>query len=217
MTIRKISAKIDSRLNKLASNDYDNIWRYHKEEAFNKAVLEWVRRQKKGVNIAKEGDEETDGKIDDLQILLTRKNLSIRDRKGYYESEKLPADYLFFKRLTPFCSKDNCSNIQLTSYLREEANVDNLREMPSFEFEETFHTLIGNRVNIYYTDFKIDKLQLTYYRLPKKYSFSKLDEEVEFKDDICEILVDEAVKILASDIESVNQKILSQERGEYNS
>ena len=81
--------------------------------------------------------------------------------------------------------------------------------MPSFNFEETFHTLIGNKIRVYHNnDFNIDKVSLTYYRKPKLYSFKNLDEVVEFKDDVCEILVDEAVKIIASDIESANQKLL---------
>ena len=51
MTIKTISAKIDSRLNKSASKDYDNIWNWQKVEAFNKGILEWVRRQKSGKNM----------------------------------------------------------------------------------------------------------------------------------------------------------------------
>jgi len=50
MTLSQVSAKMDLRLNKGASGDYDNIWSYQKQEAFNKAVLEWVRRQKRGKN-----------------------------------------------------------------------------------------------------------------------------------------------------------------------
>jgi len=216
MTIKTISAKIDSRLNKSASKDYDNIWNWQKAEAFNKGILEWVRRQKRGKNTTQEGDEETDSRIDDLQVLIVKKTLNLRDKKDYYESDKLPADYLFYKRLSVNASKDNCYNIPLISHLREVANVDQYKYFPSFEMEETFHTISSNRIQIYKSDFIIDRAELTYYRLPKKYSFKDLNEVVEFKDDVCELLVDEAVKILASDIESVNQKVLSQERGEFN-
>lgn len=44
MTIRQVSAKINTRLNKSASSDYDNLWSKVKEEAFNKAITDSVRR-----------------------------------------------------------------------------------------------------------------------------------------------------------------------------
>ena len=164
MTLSQVSAKMDLRLNKGASGDYDNIWSYQKQEAFNKAVLEWVRRQKRGKNITQEGDEETDSRVDDLQVLLKVEVLSSRDKGIFNQSEKLPSDYLYYKRITPYVSKNDCQNIIVKSTLREEANVDELITLPSFEFEETFHTIINNRVHIYHNkDFTIDKLQLTFF------------------------------------------------------
>lgn len=217
MTIGQVSAKIDLRLNKAASGDYDNIWAYHKQEAFSKAINEWVRRQIHGINQLKEGDEESAMRVDDLQVLLKEDNLAIRKKEGYVETEKLPSDYVYFKRLSPFASKDNCEKIQIQSYLREEANVDSLKGLPSFEFEETFHTIINNKIRIYHFDeFDIDKAILIYYRKPKSYNFKKLDEVIEFKDDVCELIVDETVKIISTDIESFNQKASAQERETLN-
>ncbi len=218
MTISQVSAKIDLRLNKSASGDYDNIWPYAKQEAFNKGVNEWVRRQKHGKNATQEGDEETDMRVDDLQVLLVpAKQMSVKDKGLFVQTSKLPEDYLYYKRLTPVVTKGSCSGVYITSHLKEEANVDDISKMPSFNFEETFHTIINNKAHIYHNkDFKIEKVELTYYRKPKYYSFKKLDDIIEFKDDICELIVDEACKILASDIESINQKTLAQERSEFN-
>lgn len=220
MTLLQISAKIDLRLNKSASDDYDNIWSYVKQEAFNKGLNEWIRRQYRGKNLTQEGDEESTARVDDLQILLKTDGMTIRDRGLYVETNKLPADYLYFKRLTPYVSLDECEGIPIKSHLKEEANVDDLlQSYPSFKFEETFHTLIGNKARIYHNKaFVVDRAILTYYRKPIFYEFkpSKLSTVVEFKDDICELLVDEACKIIASDIESLNQKGLSDERGEKN-
>jgi hypothetical protein len=217
MTISQVSAKMDLRLNKAASGDYDNLWSYQKEEAFTKAVNEWVRRQKRGKNLTQEGDEETRDRIDDLQVLLKTEGLSTKNKGVFNATDKLPSDYLYFKRVTPYVSKDFCEGLTIKSHLREEANVDDLKNLPSFDFEETFHTIINNRIHIYHNkDFRINKAELTYYRKPKTYSFKKLDSIVEFKDDICEMLVDEACKIMASDIESPNQKISADERVEKN-
>lgn len=213
MKLSQISAKIDIRLNKSASGDYDNIWPYIKAEAFNKGINDWVRRQFHGKNITQEGDEESVIRVDDLQVLLKVDSLVTKDKGIYSQTDRLPTDYLYFKRVTPVVSKGKCSNIRIKSYLREEANVDNLLTFPSFDFEETFHTIINNRIHIYHNkDFKIEKAELTYYRKPKVYDFKKLDTVVEFKDDVCELLVDEACKIIASDIESLNQKVLAKER-----
>jgi hypothetical protein len=217
MTLSQISAKIDIRLNKEASADYDNLWSYVKQEAFNKAINEWVRRQVHGMNMKQEGDEETTMRVDDLQILLKIDNLTIRDKGEYVQTNKLPSDYMFFKRLTPIVSKGNCEGVRIKSHLKEEANVDDLRMVPSFKFEETFHTLIANRAHVYHMkDFTVDKVELTYYRKPVFYEFKKLSTVVEFGDNICDILVDDTCKIIASDIESLNAKALTEQRAESN-
>lgn len=217
MTVQQVSAKIDIRLNKGASGDYDNLWSYNKQEAFNKAINDWVRRQKQGKNQLQAGDEETDMRVDDLQILLKADSLIVRDKGLYVQTDKLPSDYLYYKRLTPIVSKGACANVEMKSHLREEANVDDLLGIPSFDFEETFHTIIGNRAHVYHNkDFIINKVILTYYRKPKLYDFKKLSTVVEWKDDVCDVLVDEACKIIASDLESINQKVLAQERTETN-
>lgn len=218
MLISEISIKIDLRLNKGATNDYDNLWNYVKSEAFNKAVNEWVRRQYRGKNQTQEGDEETTSKVDDIQFLLKTDNITVRDKGVYVESNKLPSDYLYYKRVTPYVSKGNCSGVRIKSHLREEANVDDLLPLlPSFNFEETFNTLKGNKINLYHNkDFIVDKVELTYYRKPKVYDFKKLNDTTEFKNDVADIITDEACKIIASDIESLNQKALAKERAEEN-
>jgi hypothetical protein len=218
MTISQISAKINLRLNKDASSDYDNIWNYVKTEAFNKAVTDWVRRQYHGNNQKQEGDEETTIRVDDLQWLLKADFMTIRDKGVFVETNKLPTDYLYYKRVTPYVSKGSCMGVTIKSHLKEEANVDDLLpSLPSFDFEETFHTLIGNKIHLYHNkDFTVDRLQLTYYRKPKVYDFKKLSDTTEFKDDVADIITDEACKIIASDIESLNQKALAEQRAEFN-
>ena len=217
MTVREAFAKIKLRLNKSDSADFDNLWGYVMAEGLNKAITDSIRRMKRGKNQTQEGDEETDTRVDDLQILLKTEALTVRDKGTYVQTNSLPTDYLYFKRLTPTVSKGNCGNVTIQSHLREEANVDALRTFPSFDFEETFHTLIGNKANVYHNkDFTVNKVLLTYYRKPKVYSHKKLDTKIEFKEDDCELFIEEACKIIASDIESLNQKALAQERRENN-
>lgn len=216
-----LQLKIKQRLNKLASNDYDNIECWQIVEAFNKAQVEWVRRQLHGNNLFKEGDEGSKRRVDDLQILLTQIQLLGNNKKKFFESKVLPANYLQYKRVDAYAKSDCCPERGMTVYLAEEANADQLLRdiyrQPSFEWAETFCTIMGNKVKVY-TDnkFNLSDCSLTYYRQPRRiqilgcvdpYTQVASTQEVtcEFKDDIVELLIDEAAGILAGDIESMNQ------------
>ena len=215
-----ITIKLKQRLNKLDSQDYDNIECWQVVEAFNKAQVEWVRRQLHGINITKEGDEGSTRRKDDLHVLLVTENLNAVDAGIYYDGN-VPADYLQWKRVDVFAKKDCCDKRRMTVYLAEEGNLNQLlrdkAKQPSFEWAETFATLKGTKVNIYTNDeFEIDSTSLIYYRQPRKiqilgcvdpYTNTQTTQEVEseFKDDIIELIIDEAASIIAGDIESGNQ------------
>jgi hypothetical protein len=225
-----VLVKVKQRANKIDSSDYDNFETWQIREAFNKAQLEWVRRQIHGANQSKEGDEETKMRVDDLQILLKQTKIKSKEHPEFYETELIPVDYLYFKRLTPIVTKDNCKGRAISSHLREEANVDEYLSdwsfIPSFDFEETFHTMIGNKFRLYTAgDFKVKEIKIVYYRKPREIDFGNCehidgtpgaDIDPEFKDDIVELIIDDAVSILAGDIESPNQFQISKQRTENN-
>ena len=145
-----ITIKIKQRINKLDSQDYDNIECWQIVEAFNKAQVEWIRRQLHGINMVKEGDEQSTRRKDDLQVLLSTDNLAITDKDIYYEGS-LPTEYLQWKRVDVFANKECCDKRRMTVYLAEEGNLNQLlrddAKKPSFEWAETFATLKGNKVN----------------------------------------------------------------------
>jgi hypothetical protein len=226
-----ITIKIKQRLNKLDSQDYDNINCWQIVEAFNKAQVEWVRRQLHGINLTKEGDEGSTRRKDDLQILLETFELNTSNKKYYYEAA-LPEDYLQWKRVDISTKKDCCDNRPMMVYLAEEGNLRELlrdkAKQPSFEWGETFATLKGGKVNIYTNgDFTIEEGELVYYRQPVKIQIagcvdpytnvaSTANVESEFKDDIVELIIDETVSILAGDMESINQFSRGTETAERN-
>lgn len=222
LTTFDVLNKYKARLNKSDSSDYDNLWLYQIEETFNKGILEVVRRLKRGKNQTQEGDEETRDRIDDLQILLKDKLVSVGQYPIFVDTALFPSDYLYFKKITPLVTKGECKRVRIKSYLREEANADVLLSdwdsQPSFDFEETFHTITGNKVRIYHNnDFKVEEAILTYYKLPRFISFTKTKPvPLEFKDDVSEMMIDEGIKIMASDLESGNQKSFAEERTENN-
>ncbi len=227
-----LQLKIKQRLNKLASNDYDNLEVWQIIEAFNKAQLEWIRRQLHASNVFREGDEGSKRRIDDLQILLVELPITGLNKPEYFESNVLPADYLEYKKVSTDAKSECCPADSMTVYLVEEANTANLLSdefrKPSFEWGETFCTIMANRIKIYHDDlFTIVNPILTYYRKPAYIEItgsvnpytglvSTADVTCEFKDDITEVLIDETVSILAGDIESVNQFARGSQNAEKN-
>lgn len=217
-----ILIKVKQRLNKLSSNDYDNIEDWQIIEAFDKGQVDWCRRNLHGLNVVKEGDEQSTRRIDDLQILLSQIPLNMNNKKTYYESVNFPPDYLQWKRVSASATSDCCSDPKpMVVYLAEVANVDELlrdkHKQPSFEWGETFCVMSDNNVKIYTNGlFKPVNVSLFYYRQPRRIQIAGVQDPYtglpaatdvisEFKDDLVELFIDEAVKILAGDIESMNQ------------
>jgi hypothetical protein len=226
-----IEIKVKQRLNKLDSQDYDNIECWQIVEAFNKAQVEWARRQLHGINIVKEGDEGSTRRKDDLQVLLNTEALSVNNKEYYYFAN-LPGDYLQWKRVDVYAKKDCCDKRRMTVYLAQEGDLNQLlrdkAKQPNFEWAETFATLIGNTTHIYTNgEFEVESANLIYYRQPIQIQIqgcvdpytsveSTQNVECEFKDDIIEVIIDETVSILAGDIESGNQFSRGTETAERN-
>jgi len=237
-----LQIKFRQRLNKIASNDYDNIECWQIVEAFNKAQIEWCRRQLHGNNMYKEGDEMSKKRIDDLQILLTDLGFAaftVNDDFIEIDATDFPEDYLEYKRMSTKAYTECCPSMTngvetartMTVYLSEEANVDVIMrdplKRPDFEWGETYCTIQGNRIRVYTKDFNIFEPTLTYYRRPREiqiencvdpYTLETSGAEVtcEFKDDIVELIIDEAVSIIAGDIDNINQYMRGSASAEKN-
>ena len=229
-----LQLKVRQRLNKIASNDYDNIECWQIVESFNKAQLTWVRRQIRGANPFQDGDEQSRRRIDDLQRLLKDSPVALAKKDLYYETvNELPDDYLEYKRIDTKATSECCKDPRLMIvYLAEEDNRSTLlrdeHKKPSFEWAETFSTLINNKARVHTNnDFQLSDASLTYYRKPINIEIVGCTDpytEVvspnniicEFKDDIVELLIDEAAAVLAGDIESGNQFTRGSQSAERN-
>lgn len=233
MNNETLRIKLKQRLNKLSSNDYDNIENWQIIEAFNKAQLEWCRRQLHGNNLYKEGDEMSKRRIDDLQILLTELNLTGTQTDLYFQTNNFPENYMEYKRISTNATSECCTTPRsMTVYLAEAANVDlYLRDdnkKPDFDWGETFCTFINNTIRIYRNEnFNIVNPKLTYYRLPRYIQFvgvlnpytgtvSVNDVICEFKDDIVELILDDTAALIAGDIADFNQMQREQQSAERN-
>jgi hypothetical protein len=213
-----IILKVEERLNKLSSNDYDNIEKWKIVEAFNKAMPDWCRRQLHGTNSHQTGDEQSKRRIDDLQVLLRNHPLEMKEEDCYYGSENWP-DYFEYKRVSLTGATECCKRPKFVTYLVEEANIDMLLrdelKKPNFPWGETLVTLMDNTIKVWTNnEFEIEDAFLTYYKQPTRIqiqgvtnpydedgAISTADVICEFKDDIVEVLIDETVKIISGDIE----------------
>jgi len=226
--------KLKQRLNKLDSQDYDNIECWQFVEAFNKVQLDWCRRTLHGGNMYKEGDEMSKRRIDDLQPLLRELSLTGVVTDQYFESNNFPVNtYLEFKRISTNATSECCPDPRsMTIYLAEEANVslllrDPLKD-PSFEWGETFCTFLGNKIRIYRNkDFNIVTPVLTYYQKPVYIQIqgcvdpytgvvSTVNVPCQFKDDVVEVLLDDTASLIAGDIENIYQQQRGQGSAERN-
>lgn len=212
-----IKLKLMNRLNKLASFDMDNLHDWQMVEAVNKAAVDWPRRQLHGTNLSKTGDEQTKRRIDDLQVLLTEYPLELSKEDCHFASVEWPENYFEYKRVSFKGTSDCCEKNKFVTYLVEEANIDILLNdklrAPDFKWGQALITLANNVVKIWTNDeFDVSDAVLHYYRQPRRMEWqgisnpytgqvSAVDVELEFKDDIVEVLIDEAVKILAGDME----------------
>ena len=227
-----IKVKVKQRMNKLASNDYDNIMDWQIVEAFNKGMVGWCRRQIQGTNLTKTGNESSNRRIDDIQVLLTTLSMQFGKKDGYYASNSFPKDYFQWKRISAKMKADCCEPRPAMIYLAEEGNVDELlrdvNKNPNFQWAETFCTMGGNVIKIYTNNkFDIQDIVLTYFRQPKRiqilgtvnpYTTEPSLEEVEceFKEDVIELLIDECVKIITGDIESITANQIAEQSVEQN-
>jgi len=221
MTNAQLQIKIKERLNKLASLDYDNFECWQITEAFNKAQLEWVRRQIGGYNQKQTGDGSTKINYDDTQKLITTVPLTGVNYNDNWVSVQYPADYMNYSSLYVMGKNDCCPDRNIIVYMVDKADLYLIlrdeNKKPSFEWGETVGIMSGNQFTIYTNgEFDVSSVDLTYYRKPTPVQFQNCidvstgkpaptDIPCEFKDDIAEILVDNAVAILAADIESFNQ------------
>ena len=180
----------------------------------------------------KEGDELSKKRIDDLQPLLIEHSLTGTVTDDYFETNNFPVEeYLEFKKVTTKAKDDCCNPRSMTVYLAEEANVqlimrDPLKN-PSFEWGETFCTMINNTIRIYRKDFDIVEPVLTYYRKPTYIqiadcvdpytgNISTTNVDCEFKDDLVEVILDDTAALIAGDVENLYQQQRGMQSAERN-
>lgn len=136
------------------------------------------------------------------KLLITDLVLSESTQNKNHYDFPLPKEYLDLSNVYAMVSKEKCSNqILYLDEIREENKNEWLQDenyKPSFLWRTSFYDLSEDNINVYYDDFKIDELVLSYYKKPNKISLinpsdpeSKFNElnKIEFEDHITDRVI----------------------------
>lgn len=221
-----IALKIKYRLNKVDTNDDENLPIVNIVEAYNKAQVSVQSRLANKNNIYKTGLESSKERIDDLDILINPEPLTlpITKKNGYYVSDTLPDNYFRHIRITCEASNTKCSSKEMFIYLQEESNLNTLLRNenvnPNFEWAETICTIAGNRIKVFFDDFEIKNLYFTYMRKANNIDIPGYEKEdgspstlinPELSDTVIEMCIDEACRILSGDMGNQFSNQISQQ------
>lgn len=153
--------------------------------------------------------------IQDVQILLGNIKLELKEDSIDYTSFSLPKNFFSFSNLRITASSNGCTDTLLPVEIKSE----NLEEVlfdennkPSFPFRETIYTIRDKSIVIYKNDFKIENVNLIYYRYPRPFNLEGyIDEEgkqsfnsdPEFDDKI----VDRIISMVATSFDINNENL----------
>jgi len=229
--------KIDQKLNKLSTNEHQQIQLEDKILALNEAQIKLIKIKFDGQNsslgLGLDGDKK---RYEDLQKLIENYSdheldLTEVDKKLNQWSADLtsltPA-YMFYVDCYITADKGKCKdriiylNRDLTKHADLSVLLNNSNYKPSFEYQETFNYIASDSISIF-TDgtFTPKKLYISYMRYPKwidKEGYVKLDgsdsitQNCELKSYLEDELVDLAVQNLAMYTENISATQLAEYR-----
>jgi hypothetical protein len=233
--------KIDQKLNKLSTNDHQQIQVEDKILALNEAQLKLIKQKVDGISIVSGmGFDAFKKRYEDLQSLII-----------YYDNQPLPLtladpilnrwsanihdltpDYMFYVDSYVLADKGQCKdrkiwiNRDLSKHGDLQFILNNEHYKPSFEYQETFNSLSSDEISIY-TDgtFTPSKIYISYMKYPQyidKEGYVKFDGSLSTNVD-CELeiyledeLLDLAVQALAMYTENASAVQASQFRIQTN-
>lgn len=176
--------KIDQRLNKLSSNDHQEIQLEDKILALNEAQVKLVKQKFTGVStLSKMGFGAFTKRYQDIENLLVDFNensLSLEEEDPNINQwtaklSELNPKMMLYADAYVIADKGKCKdriiwiNKDLVKHGDIQFLINNVDFKPSFEYQETFNTITGGDISIY-TDgtFTPKELKILYVRYPKK-------------------------------------------------
>lgn len=228
--------KIDMRLNKLATNDHQEIPVENKILALNTAQNKIVLLKLDENNIYRQGFDAFKKRYEDLQMLveLPHKHplmLTLVDErlnKWIADLSKLDPKYMFYVDSYALAENEVCKNhvMYVNKDLTKHADITVLLANnfvnPSFEYQETFCTISSNQYEIYGDgNFKFTQAFISYIRYPQKIDFEgyigldntpSITQDSELPSYLEDEIVDLAVQELAMSTENISAVQSSEKR-----
>lgn len=174
--------KIDQRLNKLSTNEHQQIQLEDKILALNEAQIKLIKTKVDGIGaITNMGLDSFKKRYEDLQSLVVNYNdqpltLSLKNKdinQWITDISKLDPKYMFYIDSYLLADKGRCKdrkiwiNRDLAKHGDLQFILNNDHYKPSFEYQETFNVLSSNEISVF-TDgtFTPSKLFIMYMRYP---------------------------------------------------
>lgn len=197
--------KIDQKLNKLSTNEHQQIQLEDKILALNEAQIKLIKQKIDGISIVSGmGMDSFKKRYEDLQRLVLNYNhqplpLTLRDEKlneWVADINVLEPKYMFYVDSYILADKGRCVDRQiwinrdLAKHGDLQFILNNDHYKPSFEYQETFNLLSSDEISVY-TDgtFTPKTINIMYMRYPQyinKAGYIMLDGEPSFDQD-CEL------------------------------
>jgi hypothetical protein len=218
--------KIDQKLNKLSTNDHQQIQLEDKILALNEAQIKLIKQKMSG-SVSGIGMDGSRKRYEDLQILvenfedhvLTLTETDDKLHKWSTSISGITPHYMFYVDSYILADRGRCKNRRvwinkdLASHGDIQFLLNNVHYRPSFEYQETFNFISSDEIAVF-TDgtFTPTALYLSYLRYPKyidKTGYIKLDgnasidEDCELNDYLEDELVDLTVQNLAMYTENI--------------
>jgi hypothetical protein len=175
--------KIDQKLNKLSTNEHQEIQLEDKILALNEAQIKLIKQKVDGFStLSGLGLDSFKKRYEDLQSLIIDYNSGVLDLKIKNKElnqwsakiHKLNPKYMFYIDSYILADKGECKNkkIWINRDLAKHGDLsillNNVHYKPSFEYQETFNFLSSDEISVF-TDgtFTPSKIYISYMRYPK--------------------------------------------------
>jgi len=186
--------KIDQKLNKLSSNEHQQIALEDKILALNESQIKLIKQKVDGFSVPSGlGLDAFRKRYEDLEIFIETYikhplELELKDPNLYQYNaslKELTPEWMFYIDSYILATKGRCKNrmIRVNRDLEKHGDIlmllNNDHYKPSFEYQETFNTISSDEISIY-TDgtFTPNKIYVSYLRYPAyidKEGYVKLD------------------------------------------
>lgn len=179
ISVDSLLYKIDQRLNKLSSNEHQQIQLEDKILALNEAQIKLIEQKVSGLtSISGVGMDGFRKRYQDLQRLIVDYKpfkLELKNKQLNQWVAILPGGFMFYADSYILANKGRClaHKIWVNQDLAKHGDVslllNNVHYRPSFEYQETFNTISSDEIAIY-TDgtFTPTSIYLSYIRYPQE-------------------------------------------------